>query len=692
MARPLQEPAAIVGLGTIVQPRVAAFRRRGYQPARMAAQRELLRAFVNRLSLDPATLRGDLEALAKVVTESCSTLLGLERVGVWLFDESETELHCFDQFNLAGGTHESGAVLREPEFEPEFRALKTSLYVDASDPLTDPRTAGYVEGYLKPNRITSMLDLVIRFGGKNLGTLCFEHVDMPHAWRPEEIDFGLLVCAQLSVLLERREVRRTEAARREIEERLSATLESIGEGVIGTNTAGQIVDLNAVAARLTGWSLEEARGRRLEDVLDLDRAAPPGSASFEAVLRAKDGGERRVASDRAEIRLDNGAIIGWVVVVRDLTDEQRMREELLRARRLESIGLLAGGVAHDLNNMLSPILLLSARLLESADTAEPIQTHLETIRDSAARASGVTRQLLAFARKQPMAFRPIELNEVVVEFLRLFSASVRENVELQIALAEGEILISGDDVQIEQVLLNLVMNAQDAMPRGGTLAIATSQDAPHAVLTVSDTGSGMDAATVEHIFDPFFTTKSQLGTGLGLATAYGIVRQHGGTIDVESRPGEGTTFRVQFPLLADVAPGPATPSPSDEEDARLVGTETVLLVEDEEPLCALVADLLARHGYHVLQATKPETALALAEGHEGTIDLLLTDVVMPGMNGKELYARLVHSRPSLRVVYVSGYEDSVIAEQGILESGVILVAKPFSPREMLRKLREALDR
>lgn len=681
-----------------------------------ATEREVVareREFINRLSLDPATERGDLESVAKVVTESCAAILGTAQVGIWLFEGNETELRCFDQYNAGPKTHTAGMILLEHQFGSEFRALKESLYVDASDPLTDPRTAGYVETYLKPNGISSMLDMVVRIGGRNLGTVCFEHLHRPHTWKQHEIDFGLLVCAQLSILLERRLLKRTEAERHEVQERLSATLHSINDGVIGTDTEGLVSGMNAVAATLTGWTEWEATGKRIEDIVhlvDLESnqpipnpiraigALPPAR---EACLVPRTGTNVRIAYDAAPIHRPDGRVLGAVLVLRDMTKEHRMREELLQARKMESVGLLAGGVAHDLNNILAPVLLLTDRLVHAPTNEADVRSHLETIHGAARRASEVTRQLLTFARRQPMAFRSLELNEIVTGFLGLLRRTVRKDIAIDVELASTPALLVGDAGQIEQVLLNLVLNAQDAMPRGGRIVIATERAelqeprpgsslarGPYVVLSVSDTGIGMDATVVDRIFDPFFTTKSGRGTGLGLSSAYGIVRQHRGDIDVVSGRGRGTTFRIWFPRDETPDRGPSIPASSDED---LGGTETILLVEDEKLLCDLVEEMLQREGYTVLKATHPNDALALAAAHEGTIDLLLTDVVMPDLNGKELYARLSETR-NVDVIYMSAYQDELIAREGVLEPGLVLVPKPFSRIELLRHVRDVVSR
>jgi two-component system, cell cycle sensor histidine kinase and response regulator CckA len=382
------------------------------------------------------------------------------------------------------------------------------------------------------------------------------------------------------------------------------------------------------------------------------------------------------------------------------------REHLARAQKMEAVGRLAGGVAHDFNNLLTVILGFSHLVLGRLGPDHPLRAEVEQIRQAGERAAALTAQLLAFSRKQVAQARVINLGEVVLSVKGLLLGLVGEDVELTTAVEPGAGCLKADPTQVEQVIFNLAANARDAMPQGGHLAVAVADvdlgepaarahgAAPpgaYSVLSVSDTGCGMDAETRARIFEPFFTTKEQgKGTGLGLATVYGIVEQHGGFIRVESEPGAGTTFRVYFPRAAPAA-GEAAPARAEQPEPLPRGTEVVLLVEDEGAVRRLTRELLEMQGYTVLEAAGGEEALRLsAEG--GQIDLLLTDVVMPRLSGRELAERLSAERPHLKVLYFSGYTDDIVVRHGLLEHGLAFIQKPFSQEALLRKVREVLDR
>ena len=383
---------------------------------------------------------------------------------------------------------------------------------------------------------------------------------------------------------------------------------------------------------------------------------------------------------------------------------EKLEQELRQAQKMEAIGQLAGGVAHDFNNLLSVILGYTVLAIDGLPATDPLRPDLEEIAKAARRASELTRQLLAFSRKQVLKPRILDLNQVVTGLERMLRRVVGDDVTLTIRRdAElGQTLT--DAGQMEQVLMNLVVNARDAMPTGGTLTIETRNaelDAEYArerhgvipgsyvVLSVTDTGIGMDESTRARIFEPFFTTKDQgKGTGLGLSTVWAIARQSGGQVEAESEPGRGTTLTVYLPRAAgeveEVHPTPAPP-------VTLRGTETVLLVEDDEQVRTLVRDVLYRNGYEVLEAQNGGEAILISEQHRSLVHLLLTDVVLPRMSGRELAERLCHQRPELRVLYVSGYTQDSVIDQGVLETGAPFLSKPVMPEDLLRKVRAVLD-
>jgi len=361
-------------------------------------------------------------------------------------------------------------------------------------------------------------------------------------------------------------------------------------------------------------------------------------------------------------------------------------------------------VAHDLNNLLSPIVGYGEMLMAGAVEKEAIKETLGEIVHAGMRARDLVHQLLAFSRKQPLEFKSIDLNALVRNFEKLLRRTIREDVAIHVDLSEPLPTIKGDAGQLEQVLMNLAVNAQDAMPDGGAFTIGTSpvdldesyaaqhngvMPGPYVMLAISDSGCGMDAQTREHIFEPFFTTKERSkGTGLGLATVYGIVKQHGGNIWVYSEPGRGTTFKVYLPV-SDESLSPV--GRTVETSSNLRGSETVLLVEDDEQVRDLARTILEKMGYTVLLAESGKEALSVLEAHDGPLHLLLTDVVMPGMNGRQLFERLSGTRPELKALYMSGYPGDVLAHRGVMDEGVHFLRKPFSIKALAIKVREVLD-
>ncbi|HPT17208.1 MAG TPA: ATP-binding protein, partial [Kiritimatiellia bacterium] len=379
-----------------------------------------------------------------------------------------------------------------------------------------------------------------------------------------------------------------------------------------------------------------------------------------------------------------------------------LQAQLVQAQKMDSIGRLAGGVAHDFNNMLGVILGHADLALGKTDAASPLLNSLQEIRKAAVRSSDLARQLLAFARKQTIAPKALDLNETVAGMLAMLRRLIGENVELAWQPCPAPARVKMDPSQIDQILANLCVNARDAIGDHGRVAIETGlaafdEDycASHAgfvpgdyvMLAVEDNGCGMDAETLLRLFEPFFTTKEiGKGTGLGLATVYGIVKQNNGFIDVDSQVGRGSTFKIYLPRLQ-IAPPPEPPAAP---PPLPTGHETILLAEDDPALLKMTQMMLERIGYHVLPAPSPEEALRLARQNAGRIDLLMTDVVMPGMNGRHLSQTLLADQPGLKRLFMSGYTADVIARHGVLEPGVHFIAKPFTPAELAHKLREIL--
>lgn len=476
------------------------------------------------------------------------------------------------------------------------------------------------------------------------------------------------------------------------------------------DSSGRLLEVNAAAEELTGYRRRELVGLTLHDLTSEVMGAQAqerlalllreGRAVLhETSLLRKDGSE--VPVEISAQRLNDGRIQG---VVRDVTSRKKLEDQLRVSQRIESVGRLAGGIAHDFNNLITVISGHADLLLAILPANDPSREDLQEIKSASARAASLTRQLLAFSRRQVFELRNLDLNSVVSRMESMMRRVIGEDVELVFLPGEALWAMRGDPGQLEQVLLNLVVNARDAMPRGGELLIRTTNvkldldfvernvganPGDHVLLEVRDTGEGMSADTLGKIFEPFFTTKGPgKGTGLGLAMVYGIVKQSSGYIEVDSEEGFGTALRLYFPRVDGLV---EEDDFHPEEEGREHGSETILLVEDQEMVRTLARRILTGLGYNVVEARDAGEAIHLARQREESIDLLLTDVVMPRMGGRELAATLLETRPSLKVLFMSGYTDDAVMHHGALEAGQGFLQKPFNPGSLSRKVRDVLD-
>ena len=455
----------------------------------------------------------------------------------------------------------------------------------------------------------------------------------------------------------------------------------------------RIVDLNQSGAELLGVSHDDALRLTVDELMPDEPIADlwatfmeVGALQAEVTLHRPDGGMRRIEfTATANVRPGR-----HIAVVRDLSRQKELEVQLRQAQKMEAVGRLAGGIAHDFNNLLTAIAGYSEFLI-GGHTDPRLRRHAEEIKKAAARAAALTGQLLAFSRRQVLQPRVLDLNAIVSDMDMMLRRLIGEDVELLTMLDPELGTIRADPTQLEQVIVNLAVNARDAMPGGGSVTVETANividDEAFVELRLTDTGVGMTDAERQQLFDPFFTTKSG-GTGLGLATVYGIVEQSGGTIEVTSSPGMGSSFRILFPCVEAPVEHHPVPAPGAEVQP---GDETVLLVEDETVVRQLVAEILETSGYTVLQAGDGPSALELARRHSGDISLLVTDVVMPGMSGPEVAQSVTAMRPGTRVLYMSGYTDSQIGQHGVLEPGIAFLQKPFSTDDLTRKVRGLLD-
>ncbi|HZE97430.1 MAG TPA: response regulator [Planctomycetota bacterium] len=516
--------------------------------------------------------------------------------------------------------------------------------------------------------------------------------------------------------------KRAEEALRETNETLRTLIHASPLGIAVLDAMEKVRIWNPAAERITGWKGSEVLGRPIpglsasghrDEFPALVQRVLHGEAitAVEIPARRKGDAPIELSLSMAPLRDARGAISGAMAVLADVSERKaaeyqrgQLEEQLRQSQKMEAVGRLAGGVAHDFNNLLTAISGYAELLQGRFEPGGDIRGYVDEIQKSSNRASQLTRQLLAFSRRQVLQPRVLDLNQVVQNMDGLLRRLIGEHLELTTTLSAGLGSVRADQGQIEQVIMNLAVNARDAMPDGGRLTLETRnieldgnyndrhgrlRSGPHVVLSVSDTGSGMDAETQSHLFEPFFTTKEKdKGTGLGLATVYGIVKQSGGDIWVYSEPDRGTVFKIYFPRLEE------SPEQSAKPAARVgivKGTETVLLAEDSDVVRRLLRELLTSNGYKLLEARHGGEALEISRGFEGKIDLLVTDMVMPQMSGRELSSHLRPKRPGMKVLYMSGYTEDAIARHGVLEPGTAFLEKPFTPDSLAKKVRELLD-
>jgi len=496
---------------------------------------------------------------------------------------------------------------------------------------------------------------------------------------------------------------------------LMAAIEQAGEAIVMTDAQGIIQFVNPAFKQMTGYRGKEAVGRNLSMLKSGEQDDPFYQDLWETISagntwagrmvnKRKDGTLYTEESTISPVRDAANRIVNYVAVKRDITDHLRLAEQFQQAQKMEAVGLLAGGVAHDFNNMLTVIQGYTELALNKVGQDQQLHADLEEINKAALRSSDITRQLLAFSRKQTISPVVLDINQAVENTLKMLRRLIGEDIDLAWLPEAGQCPVKMDPAQIDQILANLCVNARDAITDVGQVTIETGNvvldetycahnagfiAGEYVLLAVSDDGCGMDKDTLPQIFEPFFTSKGLgLGTGLGLATVYGIVKQNNGFINVYSEPGKGTTFKIYLPRFLDQVVDTLEKAPAEIPPGR---GETVLVVEDEPAILTMCTIMLEKFGYRVLGAGTPGEALELAGEHAGEIDLLLSDVIMPGMNGRDLAEQLHSLYPGMKILFMSGYTSNMLAHRGVLDDGMNFIQKPFSAKNLAAKVRNALE-
>ena len=552
----------------------------------------------------------------------------------------------------------------------------------------------------------SWLGVPLRTPSATIGVLVVQHYEDERAYTHRDLEFLASVGGQIALAIERK---RAETALRESEARLRVLVEQLPAVLWTTDHELRLTSSVGAGLSRLGLKPQEIAGKSLFEFFQTeDRNFAPIAAhrralTGESVTFHVDWAGASYACHAEPLRNGEGNVFGVISMALDITDRKQLEAQLRQAQKMEAVGRLAGGIAHDFNNLLMVIQGYTELLLDRLGGEHPLRRNAEQIHEASQRAASLTRQLLAFSRKQMLAPQVLNIQSVVSDMESILQRLIGEDVELATVNPPDLWYVRADRSQVEQVILNLAVNSRDAMPSGGKLTIETAnveldssysqqtvvEPGEYVMVAVSDTGCGMDAATQAHVFEPFFTTKEKgKGTGLGLATVYGIVKQSGGYIWLYSEASKGTTFKVYFPRVREAAK-PAKQKP--ETKSFPLGCETILLVEDETGVRELAREYLEQVGYTVLAAENAQHAVKIVKDHTGTIELLFTDVVMTGMSGRQLAEEMQKLRPGIRILYMSGYADEAIIHHGILGRGAVLLQKPFTLNSLALKVRETLD-
>jgi PAS domain S-box-containing protein len=666
------------------------------------------------LAKNEELFKGEIKSAFETITEAAARAISVQRVSIWFYTDGLSGIRCAELFDGKQGRHSDGVLLSAVDFPAYFRALAEEDIIAAHDAHADPRTKEFSNPYLTPLCISSMLDIPIRKAGKTVGVVCHEHIGPSRTWTAEEQSFATAIAGFVTSVIEAYERVRHEQFVQNI-------FESMGEGLVAADREYRIIAANSAYCREAGRDRADVIGKHCYEVshrigrpcfeagidcpmrLTFDTGEPCSAVHNHAV----DGGKSVFIEVTAyPVRDASGTVVSAIEIHNDVTEKRKLEDQLRQAQKMEAVGQLAGGVAHDFNNILTAIIGYAHLAFMKLREDDPSRHDIEQILASTQRATNLTQSLLAFGRKQPMKTELLDVNELVKQFEKFLRRLIREDVEFRTVCIQDDLAVMADRGQIEQVLMNLVTNARDAMPGGGRLTVETraammddsyteahgyGRPGDYALIMVSDTGTGMDRKTRAKIFEPFFTTKEQgKGTGLGLSVVYGIVKKHEGFINVYSEPGKGSIFKIYLPRQRS-----ATAAGSDEhrETAAVAGgSETILVAEDDAVLRNLTTTVLGHFGYTVIEAEDGEDAVRKFVQNKDQVDMALLDGIMPRKNGREVYEEIRLVNPGIKVIFLSGYADGVLSDQEMRERGLTFMLKPVSPRQLVQKVREVLDR
>lgn len=649
----------------------------------------------------------DLQQLYQSIHKIIGELIYAENFYIALVDQERQWLH----FAYSADQRESRSARRLRKGLTEYVLHKGEAL------LVDKKTIEHMKrsGELESDLGTECVDWMgapLKSGSSVFGVVALQSYDEAIRYGERDKEILTFVSQHIASAIDRK---RKEEALRESEARYRSLVQSAVYGIYRSSIEDRFLEVNPALVSMLGYdSADELLKvsltrdlyvdpeQRMRLISEYERSRPV--QNVEVRWRRKDGKPITVRLSGRAISDGQGEVKEFEMIAEDVTERRLLEDQLRHSQKMEAIGRLAGGIAHDFNNLLTVIKGYSELVLEELEVADPLRCEVEEVQKAADRAASLTRQLLAFSRQQVLAPRVLDLNQVIRNMDRLLHRLLGDDIDLTINLDPNLGRAKTDPGQIEQVVMNLAVNARDAMPKGGKLTIETVnleldesyvrehvavKPGPYVMIAVSDTGVGMTEEIRSRIFEPFFTTKEPgKGTGLGLSTVYGIVKQSDGYVWVYSEAGIGSTFKVYLPRVdapADVIPNRTSGLPSQR------GTETVLLVEDEDGVRALVRQLLTRQGYRVIESRHGGEALLLCERYQGKIDLLLTDVILQQMSGRELAERLTRVRPEMRVLYISGYTDDAIVQHGVLSAGTAFLQKPFTTDALIRKVRQVLN-